>query len=289
MRAGVVIPAHNAAAFVLQAIESVRSQTRADWHLVIVDDGSTDSTPELLAALDDPRVSVVRQANAGVSAARNAGVAALRAVDAVLFLDADDWLAPDALARLGAALRGDAILAYGAFAFAHPTGERASWTKRPRLGRDALAAMLDRNHFANGGHVLIRRDALDRAGPFRTELRFGEDYEYWIRLALLGPFVPVPGPPVLFVRQRHEGAYLRRAHERAPHAACISAIFRNPELKARLGGTLPRARRRAEAEATWVAGRALLARGDPGGLRSSDLRSAPSPACAGRRCSPRLA
>ena len=246
--------------------------------MVVVDDGSTDSTADLLAALDDPRVTVVSQPNAGVSTARNAGVAALPEVDAVLFLDADDWLAPDALARLGAALRGDAILACGAFALVRDPGNRVSRVKRPRVGRDALAAMLDRNHFANGGHLLIRRGALDRAGPFRTELRFGEDYEYWIRLALLGRFVPVSGPPVLFVRQRHEGAYLGRAHEPAPHAACINAIFQNPELGARLGDALPLARHRAEAEAAWVAGRALLARGDPGGLRQlrSSFRAKPS-------------
>jgi glycosyltransferase involved in cell wall biosynthesis len=177
MRAGIVIPAHNAASFVLDAIGSVRAQTLSDWHLVVVDDGSTDATPGLLAAIDDPRVTIVTQANAGVSATRNAGLAALPPADAVVFLDADDWLAPDALERLSAGLRGDAVLAYGAFAFARSSDDRIVRIKRPRIGRDALGAMLDRNHFANGGHLLIQRNALNRAGPFRTDLRFGEDYE----------------------------------------------------------------------------------------------------------------
>jgi len=278
MRAGVVIPAHNAASFILDAIFSVRSQTVPDWHVVVVDDGSTDATPSLLAPLADPRITTVRQPNAGVSAARNAGVAALPPVDAVLFLDADDRPAPDALDRLRAGLRGDAGLVYGAFAFVRALDQRTVRIKRPRLGRDALRAMLDRNHFANGGHLLIRRDALNRAGPFRTDLRFGEDYEHWIRLALQGPFASVPGPPVLFVRQRDDDAYLRAAHESSAHAGYVDAIFQQTELAARLGKNLPHARKRMVAEAAWIIGRARLARGDASGLHdlASSVAAKPS-------------
>lgn len=262
MRVGIVIPAHNAADTIRDAVRSVQAQTVGEWELVVVDDGSTDGTADCIADILDRRIRIIAQPNAGVSAARNAGIAVLPPVDGVLFLDADDWLAPNALQRLRSALTGDAVAACGPYACVDAEGDRVLSIKRPLAARDSLCALLDRNHFANGGHLLIRRDAIGRAGPFRTDLRFGEDYEYWIRLALLGRFASLAGAPVLFVRRRNEGAYWRAAHDPAAHAGCIDAIFANPMLAARLGAGLPRARRRMEAEAEWIVGRALLARGD---------------------------
>jgi hypothetical protein len=83
---------------------------------------------------------------------------------------------------------------------------------------------------------------------------------------------------VLFVRQRHEGAYLRAAHDPATHAGYIDAIFRQPDLVARLGTNLPRARKRTTAEAEWIVGRALLARGDASGLHrlATSFRTKPT-------------
>jgi glycosyltransferase involved in cell wall biosynthesis len=91
MRVGIVTPAWNVARWIDGTIRSVLEQTHADWRMVVVDDGSTDATAALVGRVADPRVTLLRQANAGVSAARNAGLAALDpGADAVLFLDADD-------------------------------------------------------------------------------------------------------------------------------------------------------------------------------------------------------
>ena len=96
---------------------SVLAQTHRDWSLVVVDDGSTDGTGDVAAGFADRRIALIRQPNAGVSAARNRGIGELLDRSAaILFLDADDWLAPDALSRLAATLdasRG-AIAAVGA-------------------------------------------------------------------------------------------------------------------------------------------------------------------------------
>jgi hypothetical protein len=132
---------------------------------------------------------------------------------------------------------------------------------RPKLGEpDALAALLVGNRFANGGHVLIRRVAAARAGRFCTRLVFGEDWEYWVRLALVGPLVPVPGvAPVLFVRQRAAGAYRSRVCDPAAFAPVTAAIFMNPEVQARFApGRLRALHRSGQAEQAWIAGRAML-------------------------------
>lgn len=272
MRIGVVIPAYNAAQWIGDAILSVLRQTHADWRLVVVDDGSSDRTSEVAAAFTDVRMQLIRQQNAGVSAARNRGCLELRAVSACMFLDADDWLAPDALARLAAALEAApaAVAAAGAYTFASTKRVR-----RPPSG-DILPRLLVRNLFANGGHVLIRANAVSE---FRTDLIYGEDWECWIRVALQGPFTAAHGKdPVLFVRQHDGSAYRRLATDLVSFGPCMDAIFSNPALLARFGPAhLARICRRAGAENAWIIGRELIRHDQNGAawlLRS--FRAAPS-------------
>jgi len=106
----------------------------------------------------------------------------------------------------------------------------------------------------------MRRSAALRVGGFRPELRFAEDWEYWVRLAALGRFVAARGrAPVLFVRRRAAGAYLGAAADPAAFAPALAAAYAAPGLAARFGAArLARLRARMEAEAEWVAGRALL-------------------------------
>ena len=105
MRFSVIIPSYNSAAFLPQALDSLLSQTTGDFEIVVVDDGSTDDTQQILDAYaaKDPRVRCVRQENAGVSAARNNGLAAAKG-DWVTFLDADDTYAPDTLQAFSTAI-----------------------------------------------------------------------------------------------------------------------------------------------------------------------------------------
>ncbi len=92
----VIIPAYNQARYVRKAIQSVFEQTFPNFELIVVDDGSTDETPQILASIIDPRMRVIRQPNAGLSAARNTGVRESTA-PLVTLLDSDDFFLPDKL------------------------------------------------------------------------------------------------------------------------------------------------------------------------------------------------
>jgi len=269
----VVTPAHDVAGFVGDAIRSARAQTHADLELILVDDGSRDGTGDAAAeaAAGDPRIRILRQANGGVSAARNAGIAAATG-EALLFLDADDWLAPDALARLAGGLRdaAGAVAAYGPWAAmaeaAHPGDAPLRVKSGPFPSGDILERLLERNLLVNGGHALIRRAAFEAAGGFHPGIRYGEDWECWIRLALQGRFAGLEGAPLLFVRERRNSAYRRLAHDPAAFAPAMQAIWSNPALAGRLGSRLARMRARAEAENAWVVAKERLRHGMPDAL-----------------------
>src|ERR1043165_4046833 len=95
-RVSIAIAMHNAAPTAAQTIRSLLSQTERSWEAIVVDDGSTDGSGDIVASFADPRITLIRQANAGPGAARNTGLDGCRG-DFVGFLDADDWLEPDAL------------------------------------------------------------------------------------------------------------------------------------------------------------------------------------------------
>jgi glycosyltransferase involved in cell wall biosynthesis len=292
----IVIPAFNVAPYLQHAIASVLRQTHANWSLVVVDDGSTDPTAAVAAGFQDSRIRLLRQPNAGVSAARNAGIAAAleaavrfgtgeaggRSVpDAVLFLDGDDWLTPTALAVLAATLDAAPWAAAACGRFARVGLDGAIHPSRSPPSGSLLECLLIRNLFANGGHVLIRRQAVQAAGGFRTDLRYGEDWEYWTRLALAGKFASVRrSAPLLFVRERPGSACLAHATDPQAYRPAIEAIYRNPAIAARVGRVrLAALARRAEAEIFWTVGRELLRHGRRrDGLRwlGRSIRHAPS-------------
>ncbi len=192
----VVMPCFNAAATVEGSIRSVQDQTRSDWQLFVVDDGSQDNTAEAVEAMGDARIRLVRQANAGVSAARNR---ALREVDTpyVAFLDADDTWSPMFLEVMLNALSADAgaAIAYCGWEDVHAPPRKNLAHDPPdyeAAGRQKFVLLLQRCPWVIHAAV-SRTDAVREAGGFDPRFAVAEDYLLWLRVADGRRIVKIPG------------------------------------------------------------------------------------------------
>lgn len=206
----VVIPAHDAAGTIEETLRSLQAQTEDRWRAIVVDDGSTDGTADRVQDMAgrDARISCLRQPAGGVSAARNRGIDAAD-TEWLLFLDADDWVAPDFLARMLGALRADPaadvvfcgsqrVLPDGAV-LAELPGERMTFPAG--LAEDAVRLLAESCPLAIHSVLVRRRSALD-AGGFDPGIRTSEDWDFWLRVARTGArWIGVP-EPLAFYRQR---------------------------------------------------------------------------------------
>lgn len=190
----IIVPARDAAHTLPAALDSVIEQRFGDWEAIVIDDGSTDATVEIADryATRDPRFRIGSTPGTGVSAARNAGITIANG-RRLLFLDADDWLAPDQLGRLfdAAEAAPDAVASYcGSIRVAGGHGFL------PRFSReiaDAGQLFARRNGLAVHA-ALVSRDHVEAIGGFDPDLQTCEDWDLWQRLAIeRGAFVPVPG------------------------------------------------------------------------------------------------
>jgi glycosyltransferase involved in cell wall biosynthesis len=193
----VIIPVYNCETYLAEAIESVLAQTYRPLEIIVVDDGSTDSTPEVARRFQST-VEYHRQTHRGVGAARNTGLN-LAQRDYVAFLDADDLWRQDKLARQVAALHESRTLD---MVFAHVehfvspeveahVAQRMSCPSGPMPGYCASS-------------MLARRDALQRAGPFQENLRVAEFVEWYSRATDAG-LVSLMLPATLVRRRIHGG------------------------------------------------------------------------------------
>lgn len=180
----VVIPCFNQACFLPAAVASVRAQRCEGVECLVVNDGSTDDTTRIASGLG---VHVIEQSNQGVSAARNAGLAAARS-ELVVFLDADDELLPDAIARGSAALGSDrtAAAVVGRCQVMNARGEPLPAVHHEVDPSNLYGEWLSRNFVWTPGAAMFRRDALIGIGGFRAALGPAADYDVYLRLARTG-------------------------------------------------------------------------------------------------------
>ena len=188
----VVIPCYNYARFIREAVDSALAQTVAPQEVIVVDDGSTDQTPEVMATYaSDPRVRYLRQENRGLSAARNAGIRAARG-EFIALLDADDRWKPEKLSRQLAEFTEESVgLVYcGREVFDEHGTQNLDPADESKCGR-ALEWLTVATLFCPSS-VILRRCCFLEQGGFDESLRKVEDREMWIRLAKHWRFRCVP-------------------------------------------------------------------------------------------------
>ena len=250
----VVVPSHNRARLLRRTLQSILAQQLSDLEIVVVDDGSTDDT-KAVALGADARVKVVRiQEPAGVSIARNHGIAAATG-DWIAFCDDDDLWSPDKLMRqLEAAQQVGANWAYAGDV---NVDERLRvLSGGPPPDPQTVIATLPRwNPLASGGsNVVVRSNVLAAVGGFDPTLRRTEDWDLWIRIARTGP--PACAREPLVAYRFHAGNVVADPAEMVDEARRLAARYDIPvDLRAmerRAAWAALRGGRRAQAARHYV-------------------------------------
>ena len=260
----VVVPSHNRAGLLRRTLGSILAQRLADLEVIVVDDGSTDDTAAVAAGAG-PRVVVLRNRQpAGVSAARNQGIAVARGVW-IAFCDDDDLWSPDKLARqLEAAEHARADWVYAGDVNVDERLRILSGGPPPDPA-NVMALLTRWNPIASGGsNVVVRAQVLRAVGGFDPGLRRTEDWDLWIRIARSGPPAWVCAPLVAY--RFHAGNVATDPGEMVKEARQLAARYNIPvDLNAM---------RRRAAWASLRAGRRLPAvRYYAGAVAGGDLRS----------------
>src|SRR5688572_8042387 len=178
----IVIPCFNQGRFLADAISSVRGGNHRSSEIIVVDDGSTDETRSVAERY--AHVIYHRQPNMGLSAARNRGVAESRG-EFVVFLDADDMLAPGALELGARALEAnpDCAFATGRCVMMDAAGRLQPTPEPPRITGDAYTELLRHNYIWMPAMAMFRRRALDAVGGFDPKEHAAADYDLYLRMA----------------------------------------------------------------------------------------------------------
>ena len=207
----VVIPSYNCANYLRAALESVLAQSYRPFEIIVIDDGSTDETQELIR--DYPQVIYVRQENSGPSRARNTGVRRAQG-RYIAFLDADDiWTSGKLSAQMAimeshpevGIVFGDMQNFFADDAPQQPVFQKYKLTEEffghPSLVMDPVAKLLRINFIATGT-VLARKDILESCGLFDEQVHAAEDWDLWLRIALRHPIAYTAS--VVMLRRRHD-------------------------------------------------------------------------------------
>lgn len=191
----VVIPLFNKEKYVGRAIDSVLSQTFQDFEVVVVNDGSTDNSPEIVRGCNDHRIRLVDQENKGVASARNRGVTESKS-DLIAFLDADDEWLPNFLETiLGLVERFPDAGLYATGYRLLKSDKHAYRNITIKGGCEKCGCYFDlsrKKYFISASSVAIRRSVFDRVGGFRVGYVSGDDMDMWFRIGLWYKFALSP-------------------------------------------------------------------------------------------------
>jgi glycosyltransferase involved in cell wall biosynthesis len=230
LRVSIVIPAYNHARYLDEAVESVLEQDYPAVELVVIDDGSTDNTREVLQKYAG-RFQILRQDNSGQAATLNRGWQ-LASGDILGYLSADDMLRPRAVARAVAALAGNprAVAAYPDFCLIDLS---SAVIRTVRTDKFDYRRVLTEFNCPPGPGAFFRRSALQTAGGWNTALRQMPDFDFWLRLGLVGELIRIE--EVLAGFRVHPGSLTFGVVEAAradEPIRIVAAILADPRLPA---------------------------------------------------------
>jgi glycosyltransferase involved in cell wall biosynthesis len=225
----IIIPAYNAERTILNTIVSVQQQTFSDFELIVINDGSTDRTLEILATIEESRLKVFSYSNGGLPVARNRGIAQATG-DYISFIDADDLWTSDKLELQLTALQQqpEAGVAYSWTCNMGEKGESFHPGKSVMYTGNVLPQLLMSNFIASGSNILATKEAIATAGEFDPVLKSCEDWDFYLRLAARWSFVVVPKAQILYrqsagamsskveVMEKYHRLVLERAFKAAP-------------------------------------------------------------------------
>lgn len=273
-RVSVIIPTYNTGPYILETIQSVFAQTFDDYELIVVDDGSTDGTAELLAPFEG-RLHYHRQRNQGPSTARNAGLA-LASGELISFLDADDiWFADNLAAKVAAMDRHPEVGAvfsdfeiFDSTGTRHHRGTNALYPQFRHFGRtmsDIFAVReelelpgcgrcpvysgyafdsLFQGNFILPSATVVRMQCARQIDGFPPHLRTQEDYEYWLRFAQRFPLAYIDHPLMRY--RRHPGQLTDHRHIEKLYTAVLEVVDQYRDTFRERGEFRAYASRRAE-------------------------------------------
>lgn len=202
----VIMPAFNAEAFIEEAVRSVLDQTWDRWELIVIDDGSTDGTRNVLASFTDPRIQAFHQPNAGVSASRNRALDLARG-EYVAFLDADDVLPPRSLEARAEILRTrpECSFADGVVLAMDSTTRELRTIHQPTYHGPAFPKLMAMSPDVFCGQTWMLRRSVIGAHRFPRHMKHAEDLAFYLQLARTGLYCAT-SEPVLHYRTGHRSA-----------------------------------------------------------------------------------
>ncbi|MBA3924297.1 MAG: glycosyltransferase family 2 protein [Nostocaceae cyanobacterium] len=191
-KVSVIIPAYNAMTYLSATLESVIRQTFSDFEVLIINDGSTDQIEQWVAELSEERVHLISQANQGVSAARNTGIAHAQG-EYIAFIDADDLWEPTKLEKQVQSLEKNPTvgLVYTWTAFIDESAKPTGVFIISHAEGNVWEQIVVRDMISTGSSPMVRRDCFAKVGVFDPQISGGEDRELWSRIAACYPFAVI--------------------------------------------------------------------------------------------------
>lgn len=231
----VLMPCHNASAYLQETVSSVLSQSWENLELIVVDDGSSDASLGILRSIDDPRLLIAEQPQSGAAVARNCAFSRSRG-QFVMFLDADDWIPPEHLAALhSAASCTNSCLGMAQWDRFYKSLDKALFPARATY-RDApgvdwlIQDWSEGAGMAGPGMFLIPRDLIERHGNWDERLSLLDDFEFHARIIARSGGVRFAPGARLYYRSGLTGSLSRRRSRKSAESACLSLMLGTQHL-----------------------------------------------------------